>query len=187
MLLNGSKKMKNILKTYRIQSGYILSLLFIIFSEYNKGYFITGLVLAFSGLLYRLWASGYISKNKTLAIGGPYLFSRHPLYFGSFLMGLGFSLICGRIILLLIFIIFFLIVYFPLMRDEERHLINLFGEEYLNYMKDVPMFFPAGNLRPLVPVSFKWRLVLRNKEYRAWLGFSVFLVLLLLKFYFTGS
>ncbi len=187
MLLNGFKKMKNILKIYRIQSGYILSILFIIFSEYKKGYFIAGVLLAFIGLMYRLWASGFISKNKALTIGGPYLLSRHPLYFGSFLMGLGFSLICGKIIFLLVFIIFFLIAYFPLMKDEERNLINIFGEEYLNYKMNIPMFFPGGCSLAGNPVSFKWELVLRNKEYRAWLGFSAFLALLLLKFYFFGG
>lgn len=187
MLQNGLKEMKNVFKIYRIQFGYLMAVLFIIFSEYRKEYFLSGLIIVAVGLMYRLWASGFISKNKALIIGGPYLLSRHPLYFGSFLMGLGFSLICGKIILLFIFILFFLIAYFPLMKDEEKKLIGIFGDEYSDYMKNVPMFLPLGNPAGVGSFSFKWELTLKNKEYRAWLGFLVFLVLLLLKFYFVKN
>lgn len=187
MLPNGFKKMKNVFKIYRIQSGYLISILFIILSEYKKEYFLSGLIVVGLGLMYRLWASGYISKNRALIIGGPYLLSRHPLYFGSFLMGLGFSLICGKIILLFVFIIFFLIAYFPLMKDEEKKLVDIFGAEYSNYMKNVPMFFPFGSSISASSFLFKWELVLKNKEYQAWLGFLIFLVLLLLKFYFVKN
>lgn len=179
--------MKNVFKIYRIQLGYLISILFIIVSEYRMEYFLSGLIIIVFGLMYRLWASGYISKNKALIIGGPYLLSRHPLYFGSFLMGLGFALICGKIILLFVFIVFFLISYFPLMKDEEKKLVDIFGEEYLNYKKNVSMFLPLGSLILANPYLFKWELVMKNKEYRAWLGFLIFLVLLLLKFYFVGK
>ncbi len=178
--------MRNIFKIYRIQAGYILIILFIIFSEYRKKYFLSGMILTVFGLMYRLWASGYITKNRSMASGGPYLLSRHPLYFGSFLMGLGFSLMCGKIILLFVFIVFFLISYFPLMKDEEKKLIEIFGEEYLNYMNNVPMFFPYWSSF-VSSASFKLELVLKNKEYRAWTGFLVFLAILLLKFYFVRN
>lgn len=93
---------------------------------------------------------------------------------------------CGKIILLFVFIIFFLIAYFPLMKDEEKKLIEIFGGEYLNYMNNVPIFFPSGSLY-VSSSSFKWELVLKNKEYRAWTGFFIFLALLLLKFYYLGK
>lgn len=178
--------MRNVLKEYRIQWGYVLPLLFIVFSEYRREFLIAGIPLIIIGLAWRFWASGFILKNQALTTGGPYLLSRHPLYFGSFLTGLGFSLICGKILFGLIFILFFLFAYLPLMKDEEKKLLGIFGDEYRNYMESVPMFFPTISTTRNDKVRFSFKRLLKNKEYRAWIGVSIFLLLLFLKFHIWG-
>src|SRR5947207_6187061 len=51
----------------------------------------SGVLLVFFGLLVRSWAAGTLRKQRELATTGPYAFVRHPLYFGSFLMMVGFG------------------------------------------------------------------------------------------------
>ncbi|MGH8104132.1 MAG: methyltransferase family protein, partial [bacterium] len=48
-----------------------------------------GAPLIVGGAALRIWAAGTIKKQQTLAQEGPYALMRHPLYFGSFLGGLG--------------------------------------------------------------------------------------------------
>ena len=39
------------------------------------------------------WAAGTIRKNRVLTTHGPYAFTRNPLYFGSFIIGIGFGVL----------------------------------------------------------------------------------------------
>ena len=47
--------------------------------------FAIGCTIALIGMLIRLYASGFIVKNKQLATNGPYSLVRHPLYTGNLL------------------------------------------------------------------------------------------------------
>ena len=44
------------------------------------------------GLLLRAWAAGCLAKNQRLATGGPYAFTRNPLYIGTLLVALGLTI-----------------------------------------------------------------------------------------------
>jgi protein-S-isoprenylcysteine O-methyltransferase Ste14 len=94
------------------------------------------------GLAIRAWASGHIRKNAQLAVSGPYAFTRNPLYLGSFLLGLGFTIASGRWELAILFAALFLGIYFPVMRVEATTMGELFGKEYQAYKQAVPLFFP---------------------------------------------
>ena len=66
---------------------------------------------------------------------------RHPMYFGSILTYLGFVILSFSVIALVIFV-FVVIFYYYLCRCEEQLLIEKLGDEYKNYMKNVPMLIP---------------------------------------------
>ena len=66
---------------------------------------------------------------------------RHPMYFGSILIYLGFVVLSFSVIALLVFV-FIVIFYFYIGRYEEQILIEKLGDQYRNYMKIVPMFIP---------------------------------------------
>jgi hypothetical protein len=139
------------------------------------------------GLAIRAWAAGHIRKNAQLAISGPYAFTRNPLYLGSFLLGLGFTVASGRVVLALLFAALFLGIYFPVMRVEASTLTDLFGKDYEVYKRSVPLFFPR--LTPFrqsesTPVRFDGSLYLRYREYRAALGLVIAWGLLLIKTYY---
>ena len=56
-----------------------------------------GAAIALVGIVFRLYASGYVMKNKELATSGPYALVRHPLYTGNILMLVGYSLANGQL------------------------------------------------------------------------------------------
>ena len=66
---------------------------------------------------------------------------RHPMYFGSILIYLGFVILSFSVIALIVFITIF-VFYYYLCRYEEQILIEKLGDQYRNYMKIVPMFIP---------------------------------------------
>jgi protein-S-isoprenylcysteine O-methyltransferase Ste14 len=133
-----------------------------------------GGAVALFGLMVRAWAAGHIRKNAALATSGPYAFTRNPLYLGSFILGLGFTIAAGRPWLLgAIFAALFLGIYLPVMRVEATTLAELFGEEYRRYAEAVPLFVPrVAPYRngPARDTKFDAGLYLRYREYRAALG-----------------
>lgn len=66
---------------------------------------------------------------------------RHPMYFGSILVYLSFVILSLSIIAMIIFVIV-IIFYYYLCRYEETLLIEKLGDEYKDYVKEVPMLFP---------------------------------------------
>src|SRR5690554_3341927 len=76
--------------------GLLLMPVFAFLSAPEPVSFAVGVFLVVLGSLVRIYASGYIIKNKLLATEGPYSLVRHPLYTGNLLILLGFTLACGR-------------------------------------------------------------------------------------------
>jgi protein-S-isoprenylcysteine O-methyltransferase Ste14 len=136
------------------------------------------------GLVVRALSAGHLEKNRRLATTGPYAHSRNPLYLGSFLMGTGFALAGGSLILAGAFVVFFLAVYLPVMRAESDSLHSKFGESYSRYEARVPLFFPAWPAWRRTEAGtqrFSWSLYRQNREYEAALGYFAGLGLLALK------
>jgi protein-S-isoprenylcysteine O-methyltransferase Ste14 len=67
---------------------------------------------------------------------------RHPTYLAHTLLWLGFFLLTGFISLGLLALLDFLLTYFFIIPLEEKELVQRFGQEYIDYKKRVPKFFP---------------------------------------------
>ncbi|MCM8829025.1 MAG: hypothetical protein NC902_07065 [Candidatus Omnitrophica bacterium] len=80
------------------------------------------LIFVIAGESARTIAAGTIKKNETLASTGIYRIVRHPLYFGSFNISLGFCLMCNTIPLWMYMLIFFPLCYGSAIKLEERFL-----------------------------------------------------------------
>jgi protein-S-isoprenylcysteine O-methyltransferase Ste14 len=71
---------------------------------------------------------------------------RHPMYFGSILVYLSFVILSFSLIALILFVTI-VIFYYYLCRYEEQILIEKLGDQYRNYMKNVPMLIPFIKLK----------------------------------------
>lgn len=105
--------------------------------------FCLGLLLAIAGFCGRLWSLSYIAgrKKRELVTVGPYSLCRHPLYFFSFVGGIGLGLCTETLTLAALFAIGFALYYPYIIRTEESFLSSQFAE-YEEYKKRVPLFFP---------------------------------------------
>lgn len=168
------------MQRWRVPLGFLCSTLFVIFAKSNVLTLAVGGAIALIGLLIRAWAAGHIRKNAQLAITGPYAYTRNPLYLGSFILGLGFTIAAGRVLLALAFAALFLGIYLPVMRVETTTLLELFGDEYRRYSATVPLFLPrlipyhrnaTDDLQ--IPSKFDASLYMRYREYRAALGLVI--------------
>ena len=156
--------------------GFLSAALFVLLARPRLISLFIGGTVSLLGLAIRAWASGHIRKNAALATAGPYAHTRNPLYLGSFLLGLGFTIGSGRWVLGLLFAALFLGIYLPVMRVESLTLAEVFGDSYQRYARDVPLFFPQLRRYPnndSEATRFDSSLYLRYREYRAALGLLI--------------
>ena len=88
--------------------------------------------------------SSDLDEDLTLTIGGPFKYSRHPVYFFSIMF------LLFRPTMDLFYLTFFLLIvaYFYIgSYYEEKKLVKSFGEIYTNYQKSVSQIFPSIPLR----------------------------------------
>lgn len=174
-------ELRLVLSRIRVPAGFLLAGVYFYFSEPTHTSLCIGGIMAFLGILLRAWATGHIRKNDELTVSGPYAYTRNPLYFGTFLIGLGFSLAGGNLSMLVIFLICFAALYGSVMQQEMDFLREKFSEDYACYQATVPLFFPRlwpGNTGP---GRFSLKRYLLNREYQALLGFAAAIGLLMLK------
>lgn len=80
-------------------------------------------------------------RRRRLATTGIYARIRHPQYDGFVLVMFGFLLQWPTILTLAMFPVL-VFMYVRLARNEEKQALVEFGEEYRQYMDEVPAFFP---------------------------------------------
>jgi protein-S-isoprenylcysteine O-methyltransferase Ste14 len=77
----------------------------------------------------------------TMIDSGVYARVRHPMYMGTFLIYVGLALLTFSFLAFGALIGIFL-VYNYLATYEEKDLVRVFGESYLDYCKRVPKWIP---------------------------------------------
>jgi len=165
----------------RVPAGTVLGIIFLYFMHPSARSLWIGGIISLAGALLRLWASGHIVKGRVLTQSGPYAFSRNPLYLGSFFMALGIILGGQGYWLLPVFILFYLTVYLPVMRAEEQELLNGYGDAFIEYSKQVPLFIPRVRANGYKINGFYWSRVVRNREHRTIIGLILAEAVLVLK------
>ena len=161
------------IQRWRVPLGFLTAAIFLLLARPTSASLLLGALISLLGVSLRAWASGHIRKNDQLAVSGPYAYTRNPLYLGSFMLGLGFTVAANRWELALLFALLFFGIYFPVMRVEATTLEGLFGDSYRQYASCVPLFLPR--LAPFrrqhaAKTTFDPKLYLRYREYRAVLG-----------------
>ena len=87
------------------------------------------------------WRAG-VSKDKTkLVTAGIFRISRNPAFLGFDLMYLGILMVFFNWVLLLFSIFAILMLHLQIVSNEEDAMLLAFGDEYLNYKKQVNRYF----------------------------------------------
>lgn len=173
----------------RVPGGFAIAAIYLLFAEPTAARLLAGALVSLVGLAIRAASAGHVRKNRRLAVGGPYAYTRNPLYLGSAIAAIGFAIAGGRWWFYLLFAFFFAAVYLPVIRSEQAHLTNLFGEEYIAYARTVPLLLPRW--RPwrapgVPPERFDLKLYCHNREYEALAAFLVIVVALWAKMVWVG-
>jgi protein-S-isoprenylcysteine O-methyltransferase Ste14 len=174
------KKSGNQLFRYRGQIPIILVLIAIIIIYNNptvtfyssffekKWIYIITISLILLGHLIRALTIGYRNlhtsgKNRDQQVAhhlntlGMYSIVRHPLYLGNFFIWLGIFVWVGNLWFLMIGILFFMLLYFPIIQTENTFLASKFGVEYIIWAKKTPLILtnPLQYKKTNQPFSFK--------------------------------
>lgn len=166
----------------RVGLGFLLGGVFLACAAPTRGSVLGGLWIALAGEGLRTWASGTIVKNDLLATGGPYGFVRNPLYVGSYLLGLGVTLMGRQPWVGLGFAVGFPLIYGPLVRKEEKRMLEKHGDGFLAYAVNVPRFIPNMKARPRSWGPYDPRRMWTvHREWRAWAGLAAVTLYLLLR------
>lgn len=163
----------------RFKLAWIFLILILIDAHHYPTFFGTG--LCFLGATLRFLSSGYLQKESSLAIGGPYAHTRNPLYLGTFLMAVGAGLSVGSFLITFFMGIAFFLNYLAVIEEEELRLTKLFGHAYVTYCKEVPRFWPRlmpARAHKLAEINsniearvFSLKLSNRNKAFEAYVSF----------------
>jgi hypothetical protein len=112
-----------------------------------------GIVL---GTALHFWAKGCLRQNRVVAMIGPYRYVRHPFYLANALIDTSIAVMSGWWVLQALLPFWWLAVYLPVMRGEERHLIELFGPVYQDYQRRIPRLWPWRWPLPRGAEGFRW-------------------------------
>lgn len=171
-----------IARRIRVPLGFAFAVLYFWLARPTWRFIMLGALLIVPGLLIRALASGHVRKNEALATSGPYAYTRNPLYMGSLLIGLGFTVAARSWWIGLVLVVMFLGIYLPVILDEEAFLRQQFPE-FEEYARRVPRMLPRIMAARSGEESggFALDLYLKHREYNALLGTLAILAALIVK------
>ena len=123
--------------------GLLLSVFFALIAQPIPWALYLTTVIVVIGVGVRMWASGFIMKNKELATNGPYALVRHPLYVGNILIVYAFAGASGIWWTFLVATAFFFFYYPPAIEYEDRKLCAIFGDAWREFAERTPALLPA--------------------------------------------
>ena len=164
------------LTRYRVALGALMAALTVWWSRPTPRSLLLGAGLVAAGTALRVWAAGHVEKSREVTSSGPYRFTRHPLYLGSTLLGLGIAVSANHLWLGLAVVAYLVLTLGAASRSEEAHLREKFGAAYDAY---------AARRAPPSDRRFSWARAIGNREHHAVAGTLAGLALLALKVWYT--
>jgi protein-S-isoprenylcysteine O-methyltransferase Ste14 len=153
--------MRRLLTRWRVSLGFLLALAALWLATPTRESLAIGAAIAWLGEAIRVWAAGHLEKSTEVTRSGPYRFTRHPLYLGSSLIGVGLAVAAHHLVLGVPLVLDLVTTLTAAMRSEEAHLREKFGDAYDAY---------AEQRASPMPRSFSWARALRTREHHAMLG-----------------
>jgi protein-S-isoprenylcysteine O-methyltransferase Ste14 len=156
----------------RVPLGFICGILVLWLSRPTSRSLIVGGLIATAGEILRIWAAGHLEKGREVTQSGPYRLTRHPLYVGSLIIGVGAAIASARVSGVIVIVLYLAMTIASAMRTEEAAMRSAFREQYDAYLQSQT----ASQHRP-----FSLQRAIRNKEHRAVAGLAVAAAILAVK------
>lgn len=157
------------LARWRVTIGFLCGAAVLILARPTRMSLLAGAPIALAGETLRIWAAGHLEKSREVTTSGPYRWTRHPLYVGSTLLGVGLAVASNRAVVVAIVLGYMALALTAAARSEERHLESKFGPAYDQYRRGEA----AGPAR-----RFSLSRARRNGEHRTLAGVLIVLVYL---------
>jgi protein-S-isoprenylcysteine O-methyltransferase Ste14 len=165
-----------LLARFRVALGGLMAALTVWLSQPTVRSLSVGAGLVGLGVALRIWAAGHVEKSREVTSSGPYRYTRHPLYLGSTILGLGVAIAANHLWLGLAVVAYLAATLGAAILAEEAHLREKFGDAYDAY---------AHRRAPLSSRRFSWARALHNREHHAVAGVLAGLSLLVLKVWYS--
>ena len=160
------------LARYRVRLGFLAAIAAFVLARPTVTSVAWGAAVAALGEALRFWAAGHLEKGREVTASGPYRLTRHPLYVGSSIMGVGFAVASASAAAAALVGIYLLLTIGAAIRSEESHLTEKFGRAYPEYRE---------GRSAIAPRRFSLARAWQNREYRSLAGVLAALALLLWK------
>jgi protein-S-isoprenylcysteine O-methyltransferase Ste14 len=161
-----------LLARWRVFLGFVFAAIVLWLATPTPQSLALGALMALAGELLRTWAAGHLEKSREVTSSGPYRFTRHPLYLGSSLIGIGLAVAAHHLVVAGLIGAYLVATLTAAMRSEEAHLREKFGDAYDAYAE-----------KRIAPMdrAFSWTRALRNREHHTMAGLLAGLGLLAMK------
>ncbi|MEO8680069.1 MAG: isoprenylcysteine carboxylmethyltransferase family protein [Vicinamibacterales bacterium] len=164
--------MTRLLARWRVFLGFVFAAIVLWLATPTPQSLAFGALIALAGELLRTWAAGHLEKSREVTSSGPYRFTRHPLYLGSSLIGMGLAVAAHHLIVAGLIAAYLAATLTAAMRSEEAHLREKFGDAYDAYAEK--------RTAPMARV-FSWSRAKHNREHHTMAGLLAGLGLLAIK------
>lgn len=140
---------------------------------------VAGTAIALAGEALRLWAAGHLVKGREVTASGPYRWMQHPLYVGSGILGVGFSVIAANWVVAVVVLGYVGVMTAAAIRLETATLRDAFGEDYARYV--------AGDAASAAGARrFSLRRAIDNREHHAVAGLLGTVAVMAVKAWFAA-
>lgn len=157
-----------IARRIRVPLGFCFAVIYLWLSRPRPLTVFVGSLVVIAGIGVRAVASGQLKKNEELATTGPYSYTRNPLYLGSILIAIGFSIAARSLWIWVLVLLLFVLIYVPVIGGEEAFLRSKFPD-FDAYAKSVPRLIPLWSGQSLT-ANFSRELYVKHREYNALIG-----------------
>lgn len=166
--------MIRLLARWRVTLGFVFAAIVLWLAMPTMTSLMVGAAIAVAGESLRLWAAGHLEKSKEVTQSGPYRYTRHPLYLGSSLIGIGMAVVANSTVVAAIVVAYLALTLTAAMKSEEAHLREKFGDAYDAY---------AEKRAPRVERVFSLQRAIYNREHHTIAGLLAGLTILASKIF----
>ena len=161
-----------VLARRRVPLGFLFGIVVLWLARPTMRSLMMGGLVALAGEAFRIWAAGHLEKGREVTRSGPYRLTRHPLYMGSAVIGLGLAIAAARLSAAALIGVYLATTMLAAIEHDEASMRVAFGHQYDAYLQSRAQ----AEDRP-----FSLARAMRNKEYRAIAGLAVVAAILAMK------